>query len=331
MNCVHRLLGCVFLLGLLMHSEQPAVAESPSDVSWAIAIHGGAGGDPSTWSKDKRQGRLEGVEEALKIGRDLLAAGGSSMDAVEAVIRSLEDNARFNAGRGAVVTSEGNAELDASIMDGSDRQCGAVAGVTTIKNPISAARLVMTDTKHVLLVGDGADEFATAKGLQTVKPDYFLSRNRPARDQDPSHLGTVGCVALDTHGNLAAGTSTGGTSKKLPGRVGDSPIVGAGTFADNASCAVSGTGIGEQYIRNAVAYDVSAQMQYANRSMEDAVTRIMTKRLREGDGGLIAVSHAGEIVLQHNTPGMSCGAADNRGRFEVHLELANGGRSGSDD
>lgn len=308
-------------------------AESPKDIQWSIAIHGGAGGDPSRWSDQRRQARKRGLENALKIGRDLLAGGGSSLDAVEAVIRSLEDNSLFNAGRGAVVTKEGKAELDASIMDGRTRGCGAIAGVTTVKNPISTARLVMTDTKHVLLVGRGADAFAASKNVPLVKPDYFLSNHLRQTKQDPEqpHFGTVGCVALDQAGNLAAGTSTGGTAKKLPGRVGDSPIVGAGTFADNQSCAVSGTGVGEEYIRNAVAYDIAAQMIYADRSLESAVTEIMTQRLKPGVGGLICVSHDGKIVLQHNTPGMSCGAADSGGRFETFLTLSNGGRPDSID
>jgi beta-aspartyl-peptidase (threonine type) len=314
-----------------VHATEPVQGESPSPKHWGIAIHGGAGGNPSNWSDQRRQERQRGLENALKIGRNLLAAGGSSLDAVESVIRSLEDNASFNAGRGSVVTNEGQAELDASIMDGQSRRCGAIAGVTTVKNPISTARLVMTDTKHVLLAGRGADAFAASKKVPLVKPDYFLSnrlhKTKLLDDSGELHFGTVGCVALDTAGNLAAGTSTGGTAKKLPGRIGDSPIVGAGTFADNQSCAVSGTGVGEEYIRNAVAYDIAAQMVYANRSLESAVTEIMTERLQPGVGGLIGISHDGQIVLQHNTPGMSCGAADSSGRFETFLELDNGGRA----
>lgn len=331
---IRRLTPFLVLWMVIALSNVPATesvhAESPSPKHWAIAIHGGAGGNPSKWSDQRRQERQRGLENALKIGRDLLADGGSSLDAVEAVIRSLEDDALFNAGRGAVVTKVGKAELDASIMDGKTRSCGAIAGVTTVKNPISTARLVMTDTKHVLLVGPGADAFAASKKVPLVKPDYFLSnrlrKTKVVDDPGELHFGTVGCVALDTAGNLAAGTSTGGTAKKLPGRVGDSPIVGAGTFADNKSCAVSGTGVGEEYIRNAVAYDIAAQMIYANRSLESAVTEIMTERLKPGVGGLIGVSHDGQIVLQHNTPGMSCGAADSNGRFETFLVLDNGGR-----
>ena len=169
-----------------------------------------------------------------------------------------------------------------------------------------------------------------SKHVELVDPKYFLSRFRKDQGGEKPHFGTVGCVAMDSDGNLAAGTSTGGTSKKLPGRVGDSPIVGAGTFADNRTCAVSGTGIGEEYIRNAVAYDISAQMAYADRTLESAITEIMTERLKPSTGGLIAVSHDGVIVMQHNTPGMSCGAADSSGRFDVQLTLDNGGRPASD-
>ena len=312
-------------------SAQTTLTETPSQVKWAIAIHGGAGGDPSTWSDERRDLRKGGLEKALRIGRDLLTVGSSSLDAVEAVIRSLEDDAAFNAGRGAVVTEKGNVELDASIMDGKTRSCGAIAGVTTVKNPISTARLVMTNTKHVLLVGPGADAFAAAEKVPLVGPEYFLSsrlRHTHRPDElERQHFGTVGCVALDTAGNLAAGTSTGGTPQKLAGRVGDSPIIGAGTFADNGSCAVSGTGLGEEFIRNAVAYDIAAQMIYANKSPQSAVSEIMTQRLKPGVGGVICVSHDGQIVLQHNTPGMSCGAADSNGRFQTFLLLDNGGRS----
>ncbi|MCA9135850.1 MAG: isoaspartyl peptidase/L-asparaginase [Planctomycetales bacterium] len=329
MTRIPDILMVLMMAGLILTPSGTTSAQEQT--RWAIAIHGGAGGDPAQWDDEKKQARRDGLEAALKTGRDLLAGGGSSLDAVEAVIRSLEDNANFNAGRGAVVTQEGKAELDASIMDGRTRACGAIAGVTTIKNPISTARLVMTETKHVLLVGPGADAFAASMKVPLVKPDYFLSNHtiapNTATESTEPHFGTVGCVALDAHGNLAAGTSTGGTSKKLPGRVGDSPIVGAGTFADNKTCAVSGTGIGEEYIRNAVAYDITAQMFYANHSLESAITEIMTKRLKPEVGGLIGVSHRGEIVMQHNTPGMSCGAADSQGRFETFLGLENGGRS----
>ena len=298
--------------------------ESQSPKTWAIAIHGGAGSHPDSWDPAKRDLRKQGLDRALTTGRDMLAAGRTALDTVEAVINVLEDDAMFNAGRGAVLTKEGRAELDASIMDGSTLACGAVAGVTRVKNPITLARRVMSETRHVLLAGPGADQFAEQQQVTLVDPDYFLSRRGTSApsglpSEEKPHFGTVGCVVLDADGNLAAGTSTGGTSKKLPGRVGDSPIVGAGTYAANGLCAVSGTGVGEEYIRRSVAFDVAAQMRYAQRPIGNAISEIMTKKLRPGVGGLIAVSSRGEIVLQHNTPGMSCGAADSDGRFETFL------------
>ncbi len=336
-RATHVLVG---LIGVLMaaHSFKAAVGQETSRSSagaaakvdrprYAIAIHGGSSGDPSKWDDAKRQARLQGLQRALAAGRDLLDKGGSAIDAVESVIRIMEDDARFNAGRGAVVTTEGKAELDASIMDGSNLACGAVAGVTNVKNPITLARRVMTETKHVLLVGEGASKFAEQQQVPLVDPDYFLSNHRrrsaaeSTESSDP-HFGTVGCVVLDANGNLAAGTSTGGTSKKLAGRVGDSPIVGAGTYAANDTCAVSGTGIGEEYIRNAVAYDIVAQMRYSGKSLDAAITEIMQQRLRPETGGLIGVSKSGDIVMQHNTPGMACGAADSHGRFEVFLGVS---------
>ncbi|MGB1706382.1 MAG: isoaspartyl peptidase/L-asparaginase [Rubripirellula sp.] len=291
--------------------------------NWAIVIHGGAGSDPQKWNDAKTKIRETGLHRALTAGRDALANGGNALDTVELVIRILEDDAAFNAGRGAVLTKEGKVELDASIMDGKTGACGAVAGVTATRNPINLARLVMTQTPHVLLAGKGANQFAEQQKVPLVTPDYFLSKARFPENEP--HYGTVGCAVLDSNGNLAAGTSTGGTSKKLPGRVGDSPIVGAGTYAANDTCAVSGTGVGEEYIRNSVAYDVAARMRYANESIEEAVTIIMQQTLQVGVGGIIALSKDGKIVMQHNTPGMSCGAADSSGRFETHLVLKNGG------
>jgi beta-aspartyl-peptidase (threonine type) len=323
----------------LMVQANGGESEPAANSKWAIVIHGGAGGDPSRWDDAKTAARKEGLTRALAKGRDMLSDGRTALDTVEAAIRLLEDDAAFNAGRGAVLTTDGRAELDASIMDGRSLACGAVAGVTRVKNPITLARRVMTETKHVLLAGPGADEFAEQQKVQLVEPDYFLGRRVPAHSDrviaatgdrsDPPHFGTVGCVVLDANGNLAAGTSTGGTSKKLPGRVGDSPIVGAGTYAANDVCAVSGTGIGEEFIRNAVAYDVAAQMRYAGRTLSEAIDEIMTAKLEANMGGLIGVSHRGEIVMQHNTPGMSCGAADAGGRFEIFLILDNGGAPGS--
>lgn len=340
-----RVLHAFYVIGAIaLQSPTAKSDETQAKPGWAIAIHGGAGGQPAKWSAEKIKAREDGLKRALHTGVDLLSGGGTALDAVEAVIRVLEDDASFNAGRGAVLTEDGKAELDASIMDGRNDACGAVAGVTRVKNPISLARRVMTETKHVLLVAEGAEEFADEQKVPLVDQDYFLSRkwldprsapspahlasdkrNIDRSDGDSPHHGTVGCVVLDSYGDLAAGTSTGGTAKKLPGRVGDSPIIGAGTYASNDSCAVSGTGIGEEYIRHSVAYDIAAQIRYAGQPLESAVTQIMRERLKPGVGGVITVSAAGEIVMQHNTPGMSCGAADSSGRFEIHLSLPKGG------
>ena len=316
------ILSTTFLGFIFMPLLTSSGNENPS---WAIVIHGGAGSDPKNWNEAKTKIREAGLQRALTAGRDALANGRNALDTVELVIRILEDDAAFNAGRGAVLTKEGKVELDASIMDGKTRACGAVASLTATKTPINLARRVMTETPHVLLAGHGADQFAEQQKVPLVAPDYFLSKARFAENEP--HFGTVGCAVLDSHGNLAAGTSTGGTSKKLPGRVGDSPIVGAGTYAANDTCAVSGTGVGEEYIRNSVAYDVAARMRYANQSIEEAVTTIMQQTLQSGVGGIIALSRNGKIVMQHNTPGMSCGAADSSGRFETHLALKNGGSS----
>jgi beta-aspartyl-peptidase (threonine type) len=261
----------------------------------------------------------------LQEGKRMLSEGATALDTVEAVIRGLEDDVTFNAGRGAVLTSAGRAELDASIMDGRNRACGAVGGVTIIRHPITLARRVMTETKHVLLAGPGANRFGKRQGVEIVEPDYF--RLQPDEKKvsvsgahPEAYFGTVGCVVLDAAGNLAAGTSTGGLSGKMPGRLGDTPIVGAGTFADNATCAISATGTGEEFIRNAICYDVSAQMRYLDRNVQEAVRVAMTERLKPNMGGLIAVGHDGMITLQHNTAGMTCGAADSRGKFEVQLQ-----------
>lgn len=305
---------------------QAAAGEDSSHGSrWAIAVHGGAGGNPARWSEQQREARLAGIRSVLEEGKRMLSAGASAVDTVEAVIRMLEDDATFNAGRGAVLTSAGRAELDASIMDGRNRACGAVGGVTIIRHPITLARKVMTETKHVLLAGRGANRFGRRQGVEIVKPEYFQlkpdeKKVSVSNGQAESYFGTVGCVVLDAEGNLAAGTSTGGLSGKMPGRLGDTPIVGAGTFADNATCAISATGTGEEFIRNAICYDVSAQMRYLDRNVQEAVEVAMTERLKPNTGGLIAVGHDGMITLQHNTAGMTCGAADSQGRFEVQLQ-----------
>ena len=312
------------------------VACAPLDrapsADWAIAIHGGAGVSPPLTNADEYAASLE---RALEIGRDILAEGGTSLDAVTAVVVDLENDPLFNAGRGAVLTNEERCELDASIMNGADLQCGAVASVTNVKNPILLARKVMTDSRHVFFTGNGAEAFAKEQGFSPVPNEYFQTERRKRslqrakeREQagviapsgEPGYRGTVGAVALDSDGNLAAATSTGGLTNKRFGRVGDSPIVGAGTYADNDSCAVSGTGIGEEYIRHSIAFSVSARMKLAQEPIDTAVQHLLTKVLKPDTGGIIAVSKSGQLVAEHNTPGMSYGLADSNGKFEVGLK-----------
>jgi L-asparaginase / beta-aspartyl-peptidase len=322
--------------GVLALSQTTGQAEEAPvrKVEWAIAIHGGAGGTTESMTPEEIATYESALKKALEVGRKILEDGGTSLDAVEQTIRVLEDDPLFNAGRGAVFNSEGTHELDASIMDGRDRTAGAVGGVRTIKNPIALARLVMTETPHVLLIGDGAEQFADEMQgrpqIERVQNGYFSTPRRReqwerARQRDrergapEKRKGTVGCVALDRAGNLAAGTSTGGTTNKKFGRVGDSPIIGAGTYADNGTCAVSCTGTGEYFIRNSVSFHVSALMKYKGLSLEDAVKHVIFEVLDEDVGGLIAVGRDGSISMQMNTPGMSRGAADSSGRFEVML------------
>jgi beta-aspartyl-peptidase (threonine type) len=324
--------GCTFTA---TGDAAPGTAEP---LEWAIAIHGGAGAIPKSTPEEKRQRYVESLEGALGLGREILERGGSSLDAVERVIRELEDDPKFNAGKGSVFTHEGRNEMDASIMDGRDLSCGAVTGVTTVKNPISLARLVMERSKHVFFSGDGAEAFADRMEVERVDPEYFFTQERYDRLQkaleeerawdgeqgvlvDPgdTKYGTVGVVALDRDGNLAAGTSTGGLTAKRFGRIGDSPVIGAGTYADNRSCAVSGTGQGEQFIRNAVAHQIAALMEHGGKSLQEAAEFVVQRRLKVGDGGVIALSNRGAIAMVFNTPGMFRGAADSTGRFEVAI------------
>ncbi len=333
---MHHLVNCSLLTALLFigigiqssRSDDKGASATPRKLEFAMALHGGAGSPGKLANEELRAYKLS-LERALKIGVQVLRSGGTSLDAIEKVIRHLEDDPRFNAGRGAVFNSEGGHELDASIMDGRTKACGAVAGVKTVKNPISLARLVMTQTRHVLLAGEGADKFAVEMDVDRVDQKYFWTEKRfqswkkaQQRERDKAgekHKGTVGCVALDQHGNLAAGTSTGGLTNKKFGRIGDSPIVGAGTYADNKTCAVSCTGIGEHFIRNAVAYDVSALMAYKKLSVQKAVETVIHHKLKKDDGGIIAVAHDGSIWMDFNTEGMARAAADSTGRFEVYF------------
>ena len=306
------------------------VAETPG-LDWAIAIHGGAGVIPKTMAQEEKQAYFDGLNEALTLGRDLLADGASGLDVVERVVRVLEDNPLFNAGKGAVFTHEGTNELDAAIMDGRDLGCGAVSGLTTVKNPISLARLVMERSRHIFFVGAGAEHFADRMGVERVEPEYYyverrwqqlqraLAEEKEAAPEGPDEKGTVGCVVLDREGNLAAGTSTGGLTNKRFGRVGDVPVIGAGTYANNRTVAVSCTGKGEQFIRNNVAHDVSALVEYRGLSLQEAAEAVVHGKLDPGDGGLIAVDRTGAIAMVFNSPGMFRGAADAGGRFEVAI------------
>ncbi len=289
---------------------------------WSLAVHGGAGSSPATWSAEKRESRKLAMEVALDIGRRVLSGGGTALDAVESAVAALESDGNFHAGRGATLTTAGHVELDASIMDGATAGCGGVAAITVVTNPIHVARRVMHSTPHVLIVGSGADAFARQQAFPMATAADFLSLAKPSEQPSATELkfGTVGCVARDSSGNLAAATSTSGTTGKLAGRVGDSPLIGAGTFADNRYGAVSATGIGEEFIRRCVAYDLIAQVRYANRTLGDAAKEMFDNRLPSEAGGIIGVDASGEIVIVRNTPGMSWGAADAGGRFETGFE-----------
>ena len=290
-----------FLFSCAEKAEQP----------YGLVIHGGAGTiTRENMSTEKEAEYISKLTAALKTGYAILENGGSGLDAVEATIKVMEDSPLFNAGKGAVFTGAGTCELDASIMDGSTHKAGAVAGVKTVKNPISAARKVMEETWHVLLAGDGADTFAEEQGLEIVPNSYFHTERRfkalmKAKEKEMEKHGTVGCIALDKNGNLAAGTSTGGMTNKRWGRVGDSPIVGAGTYASNETCGVSGTGQGEYFIRGSVAFDIAAQMEYKEKSVQDAAQAVIDKlTARGGTGGVIAMDVKGNIAMPFNTEGM---------------------------
>ncbi len=278
---------------------------------WALALHGGAGNmNKSSFSKENITEYEKALEEALLIGEKMLSEGHDAMDVVEKVVRNLEDNPLFNAGKGAVFTNDGRNELDAAIMDGRDLNAGAVAGVGDIRNPISAARLIMEKSPHVLLVGKGASKYCAENGIVTVDSSYFYTEKKwqslQRALQKAGKNGTVGCVALDKSGSLAAATSTGGMTNKRYGRVGDVPIIGAGTYANNNTCAVSATGHGEYYIRYTVAHDISALMEHKNLTLQQAAEKVINGKLSNeaGNGGIIAVDKNGNIVLEMNSTGM---------------------------
>ncbi len=300
---------------------------------FALAIHGGAGTlSRSEMTPVQEKEYRDGLSAALDAGYALLGRGASSVDAVIAAVRVLEDNPLFNAGRGAVLNRDGVAELDASLMDGRSLGAGAVTGLQHVKNPIDLARLVMDKSPHVMLVGAGAEEFAKLQGMEMVPNEYFRTHARQrqlerslrgalARENELEAFGTVGAVALDLHGNLAAATSTGGMTGKRWGRVGDSPIIGAGTYASNESCAVSATGHGEYFIRTVVAHDICAQVEYLKIPLSRAVDSVLNGRMKKlgGNGGVIAIDPNGEVVLEFNSEGMFRGVATSKGRREIAI------------
>ncbi len=330
------------LFSLLMVAVVASVVSADSPVpNVVLAIHGGAAGARAELSPELEKLVRADMQRALETGQAVLKrSGGTALDAVEAAVRVLEDSPHFNAGKGAVFTHEGQNEMDASIMDGRNLQAGAVASVTVIKNPVTAARAVMEKTKHVILAGRGAEVFAAKVGLETVDPAYFWTERRwrqiqkvwqreaeEAKRQASTELtekepwGTVGAVARDTAGNLAAATSTGGRNNKMYGRIGDSPIVGAGTYAENGVCAVSGTGEGEYFIRYAACHDIAALMKYRGMSIEAAAAEVIQKKLKPagGEGGVIALGADGQFTAPFNTPGLFRGYVTSDGRTMVML------------
>jgi beta-aspartyl-peptidase (threonine type) len=292
---------------------------------WAIVIHGGAGAITRARMTPEADAEYRRVMQAvIDSGAAVLSAGGSALDAVERAIRMMEDSPLFNAGKGAVFTHEGRNELDAAVMDGSSLAAGAVAGVTDIRNPITAARAVMEQSPHVMLTGKGASEFAAEKGLEIVDPSYFREESRfreLQRALEKEKHGTVGCVALDMNGDLAAGTSTGGMTNKRYNRIGDVPVIGAGTYANNATCAVSATGHGEFFIRYTVAHDISALMDYKGLSLDEAARVVVHDKLVKagGTGGIVSVDRKGNVSMPFNTEGMYRGYRTSGGKTGIFI------------
>ena len=319
------ILGLVSVLASACTSMETPVAKP----EWTLLIHGGAGVmRRAEMTPELDAAYRAGLNEALEAGAKVLASGGKAVDAVQAAVIVLEDNPNFNAGKGAVLTREGVAELDASIMDGRDRRAGAVAQVRTVKNPVRAARYVMDKTGRVMFAGPDVDDMAKDAGLEIVPPEYFITPRRQEALRRAlagtfvpmDRYGTVGAVAMDRDGNLAAATSTGGLNAKPPGRVGDAPIIGAGTYADNASCAVSATGDGEYFIRASVARMICARVAMQDMSAEQAAQATLDEvKALGGTGGVIVLSHDGSVALSMNTEGMFRGRADASGARDVSI------------
>jgi L-asparaginase / beta-aspartyl-peptidase len=340
-------LSTFVLLITSCHQDQPGmpVPESANKkTTVAIVIHGGAGNlRKLNLTKEEELAYMQLMETALHTGYDLLKEGKSSIDAVEATIRIMEDSPLFNAGKGSVFSHDGVNEMDAAIMNGKDLSCGSITGVRTIRNPISTARLVMEKSEHVFLSGRGAEEFARLNGVAMEDPSYFYTEHRwqqlqealkkdsiqldhtppsaSLHDPEDFKFGTVGCVALDSEGNLAAGTSTGGLTNKKFGRIGDSPLIGCGTYAGNESCAVSCTGRGEDFIRNTVAADIAARCKYLNEPLDTAVRVVIEEKLKKakGRGGCIALDTDANISAHFTTSGMYRGWIDQEGKLVVKI------------
>ena len=317
-----RLLLLLFFLSLFYSCET-------KDVEYAIVIHGGAGTIlKKNMSDEMENAYIQKMEEAINAGYNILEKNGSSIDAVEATIKILENSELFNAGKGSVLSNAGIVEMDASIMRGDNLNAGAISGVTTIKNPISAARLAMEKSEHVFLSGKGAESFAKYENLEIVENEYFITqrrlnslRNAKKRDSlADNKFGTVGCVALDSYGNITSGTSTGGMTNKKWNRIGDVPIIGAGTYANNKTCGISSTGWGEYFIRNVVAYDISSQMEYNNSSIQLASKNTL-KKVKDlgGSGGVVGLDSKGNITMDFNTEGMYRGYKKSNGDFKIKI------------
>ena len=292
--------------------------------NYAIVIHGGAGTVIRENTPKILQEKYENkLREALEVGYSILENGGNSVDAVEKTIKILEDSELFNAGKGSVLTNEETVEMDASIMTGHDQNAGAVATLKTIKNPISAARAVMEKSNHVFLSGKGAENFAKEIGLETVNNNYFITQSQlnQIRKIKENKYGTVGCVALDKSGNITAGTSTGGMMNKKWNRIGDVPVIGAGTYANNKTCGISATGWGEFFIRNVVAYDISAMMEYQNKSIEEAAKISIFDKVGEmgATGGVIGIDKYGNVVMEFNSPGMYRGYKTENSEYVIKM------------
>jgi beta-aspartyl-peptidase (threonine type) len=322
----------ISLILLLIYSCQSTKSEN----NIAIVIHGGAGTIlKENMTTEVESAYLNKLEEAVQTGYEILKNGGSSQSAVDETIKIMEDSPLFNAGIGAALTNEETASLDASFMEGKNLNAGAIAGSKYIKNPISAAISVMEDSPHVLLSSDGADEFAIKMGLDTVPNSYFITERRlnsvrKAKKDDmfsfeysyinDSKYGTVGCVAIDKMGNISSGTSTGGTTNKKWGRIGDVPIIGAGTYANNDCCGISTTGWGEHFIRNVVAYDIAAQIIYNDKGIKEASINSLDKVMKTGgDGGVIGLDNKGNISMEFNTAGMYRASVDKNGNLTVKI------------